>query len=177
MFILGILYIAFEKSILNQVKPDDKGLASAEPDGLSRAILGVQIGLIALAMFVTYSSVASLQAKAGLPLGTQVLGWVVLVASLVLPFAHGLQPNNHYLHRLAVIFLTFAPMFIILTISYEGLFYFAFSCTLISWVRMEHRVYRATLPRHIQQEIQNGSNPASELNPLAPAMALSLIHI
>jgi phosphatidylinositol glycan class N len=67
----------------------------------------------------------------------------VLVSSLVLPFAHSFSPNNHYLHRLVVIFLAFAPMFVILTISYEGLFYFAFSCTLITWVRLEHRIYRS----------------------------------
>lgn len=59
-----------------------------------------------------------------------------------MPFLHGLQPNNHYLHRLVVIFLTFSPVFIILTISYEGLFYFAFCATLITWVRLEHHIYK-----------------------------------
>lgn len=39
------------------------------------------------------------------------------------------------------VFLTFAPIFVILTISYEGLFYFAFCVTLVTWVRLEHRVY------------------------------------
>lgn len=43
MLILGVLYIAFEKSILQQVKPDGDGLASAQADGVSRAILGVQV--------------------------------------------------------------------------------------------------------------------------------------
>jgi phosphatidylinositol glycan class N len=40
-----------------------------------------------------------------------------------------------------VIFLQFAPAFIILTISYEGLFYFAFCLCLFSWMRLEHHVY------------------------------------
>lgn len=57
-----------------------------------------------------------------------------------MPFLHALQPRDHYLHRLAVIFLAFGPMFIILTISYEGLFYFAIAITLVSWVRLEHRI-------------------------------------
>lgn len=90
--------------------------------------------------------------------------------SLLLPFAHGLQPNNHYLHRLVVIFLALAPMFIILTISYEGLFYFALSCTLITWVRLEHRVYRYTLPAGVQSELPP-SDPVGDLNPVAPALA------
>lgn len=58
-----------------------------------------------------------------------------------MPFLHGLQPNNHYLHRLVIIFLTFSPFFIILTISYEGLFYFTFCATLVTWVRLEHHIY------------------------------------
>lgn len=64
------------------------------------------------------------------------------VTSLVLPFAHAICPRNHYLHRLAVIFLAFGPLFIILTISYEGLFYFAIAVTLVSWVRLEHRIHQ-----------------------------------
>lgn len=41
-----------------------------------------------------------------------------------------------------IIFLAFGPMFIILTISYEGLFYFAIAVTLVSWVRLEHRIHQ-----------------------------------
>ncbi|GAB7353141.1 hypothetical protein MBLNU459_g3676t1 [Dothideomycetes sp. NU459] len=173
MLLVGILYIAFEKSILIQAKPASKhGLASPKSDSLSRTLLGVQVGLVALAMLVTRSSVASLQAKTGLPLGTQILGWTVLVASLVLPFAHGLELNNHYLHRLVVIFLSLAPTFIILTISYEGLFYFTFSLTLITWVRLEHRIHRASTPAHLSPLSPTlSSNPTADLNPLVPAVA------
>ncbi|KAF2774528.1 PigN-domain-containing protein [Teratosphaeria nubilosa] len=142
ILILGVLYIALEKSLLAQTAPSNQGLASPRVDPLSRAILGVQVGLVALAMMVTRSSVASLQAKQGLPLGTQMVGWFTLIASLVVPFLHALSPQDHYLHRLAIIFLAFGPMFIILTISYEGLFYFAISVTLISWVRLEHRIHQ-----------------------------------
>src|SRR5215472_9451950 len=66
----------------------------------------------------------------------------VIVASFAVPFLHSLTLNNHYLHRLLVVFLTFSPIFIILTISYEGLFYFAFCITLLTWVRLEHQFHR-----------------------------------
>ncbi|KAL8941845.1 MAG: hypothetical protein Q9211_001653 [Gyalolechia sp. 1 TL-2023] len=138
---VGLLYLLFEKSILSASSSE---LSSPQADGLSRNILGAQIGLIVLAMIVTRSSISSLQVKQGLPVGNQVIGWLVLVASLTLPFLHSLQPNSHYLHRLIVIFLTFSPIFIILTISYEGLFYFVYCATLVTWVRLEHHIYTYT---------------------------------
>jgi phosphatidylinositol glycan class N len=83
-----------------------------------------------------------------------------------MPFAHRLQPNNNYLHRLMVIFLTFAPTFVILTISYEGLFYFGFSMTLITWVRLEHAVYVSTIASIPSTAKENGT-------PILPASLTS----
>lgn len=83
---------------------------------------------------------------------------ILEVTSLSIPFLHSLKPNNHYLHRLVIIFLTFSPIFIILTISYEGLFYLVFCATLVSWVRLEHHVY-------------NYNKTASVSPPPSPAMA------
>ncbi|KAI6824869.1 GPI ethanolamine phosphate transferase [Hortaea werneckii] len=168
IFTLGVLYIAFEKSLIASAAPSGSGLSAPKADGLSRSILGVQVGLVALAMIVTRSSVTSLQAKQGLPLGTQLVGWATLVASLVVPFFHALQPQDHYLHRLVVVFLAFGPLFVILTISYEGLFYFAIAITLLSWVRLEHRIYR-----HFSSATStDATKPSRELSsPLAPAMS------
>ncbi|KAL3418347.1 phosphatidylinositolglycan class N [Phlyctema vagabunda] len=146
MVAVGVLYLVFEKSLLAKSRLAGDSTSPAD-NALSRSLIGVQIGLIILAMFVTRSSVLSLQAKQGLPRGNQIVGWLVLVVSLIMPFLHRLQPNNHYLHRLMVIFLTFSPIFVILTISYEGLFYFAFSLTLITWVRLEHHIYVFMKPR------------------------------
>lgn len=138
MFFTGLLYLLFEGDILKRSKTH---ASDAVNNSGSRIIMGMQIGLVLLATIVTRSSAASLQAKQGLPLGNQVVGWSVLVASLLLPFFHRLYPNGHYIHRLMVLFLTFSPTFIILTISYEGLFYFVFCMTLITWVRLEHAIY------------------------------------
>jgi phosphatidylinositol glycan class N len=62
----------------------------------------------------------------------------------LVPQLHSLYPNSHYMHRLVVMFLQFAPTFIILTISYEGLFYLAFCLCLFSWMRLEHQIYLHT---------------------------------
>ena len=60
-----------------------------------------------------------------------------------------------------VIFLTFAPTFIILTISYEGLFYFAFSATLVTWVRLEHRIFVYSRRPDKKAVAMNGSDNLS----------------
>lgn len=67
-----------------------------------------------------------------------------LVSSLLMPLAYRLQPSTHYMHQLVVIFLTFAPTFVILTISYEGLFYVTYSIMLLIWVRLEYAAERFT---------------------------------
>ncbi|MCJ1415864.1 Glycosyl phosphatidyl inositol anchor synthesis [Xylographa parallela] len=110
----------------------------------------------------------SLQAKRGLPKGNQVMGWIILVASLAVPFLHVLQPNKHYLHRLVVIFLTFSPVFVILTISYEGLFYLVFCIFLVTWVRLEHHVHAFTTT-------QQASPPSPIIEPKSLGSALSSI--
>ncbi|OJJ95896.1 hypothetical protein ASPACDRAFT_81654 [Aspergillus aculeatus ATCC 16872] len=143
MFFSGLLYLLFEDTILGYDQDSGK-LPERRSSWGSRTILGMQLGKVLLAIIVTRSSAASLQAKQGLPFGNQVVGWVVLVASLLLPFVHRLAPNSHYMHRLMVLFLTFSPTFIILTISYEGLFYFVFCMTIMTWVRLEHAIYAYT---------------------------------
>ncbi|CAG8955326.1 hypothetical protein HYFRA_00011309 [Hymenoscyphus fraxineus] len=140
MALIGLLYLIFQKDILANSKLVTDSVAPAN-DLLSRTLIGIQVGLVLLTTVVTRSSATSLQAKAGLPIGNQIVGWAVIVLPLAMPFLHRLQPNNHYLHRLMIIFLTFSPTFVILTISYEGLFYLGFCAVLITWVRMEHSIY------------------------------------
>jgi phosphatidylinositol glycan class N len=159
--VVGVLYLIFEDAILGKSAPALSGADSKCVFSLSRTVMGIQLGLIPLAMIVTRSSVASLQAKQGLPLGTQVTGWLVLIASLTSPFLHILDPVSHYLHRLLVIFLAFAPSFILLTISYEGLFYVAFCGTLLTWLRLEQLIYKHT---NSQSPVSNGSPATSKTN-------------
>ncbi|SPO05063.1 probable protein MCD4, required for GPI anchor synthesis [Cephalotrichum gorgonifer] len=160
MVIIGLLFLAFEEVVQ---KPSEA--QRAQNLCVSRTVTGVQIGLIILAMVVTRSSALSLQAKQGLPRGNQVVGWIVLVVPLLMPFAYRLQPNNHYVHRLLVIFLTCAPTFVLLAISYEGLFYVAFSITLVAWVGLEHRIYversAAGTPTRLEMNRSGKANKAT----------------
>ncbi|KAK5213777.1 Glycosyl phosphatidyl inositol anchor synthesis [Exophiala xenobiotica] len=167
----GLAYLYYEHDIHTQSK---SRTADSQPNVISRMIMGLQLGIILLTIIVTRSSVASLQAKNGLPLGNQAVGWFVLLASIILPFVHRISPNKHYLHRLVIIFLTFSPTFILLTISYEGLFYFAFCFTLLAWVRLEHaiQVHDAFQPETATSPSANGvtitSTPSSQPANLYP---------
>ncbi|KAM5496863.1 Glycosyl phosphatidyl inositol anchor synthesis [Microsporum canis] len=157
MFGIGMLYLIFEESILSSSKV--KTSTGSTFNIGSRIVMGAQIGIILLSIIVTRSSIASLQARTGLPLGNQVTGWIAMISSFVLPVLHKFFPTGHYLHRLIVLFLTFAPTFIVLTISYEGLFYVVYFATLVSWVRLEHSIYRYTLPPKATPSISREATP------------------
>lgn len=101
-------------------------------------LLVVQVILVAAMTLVTNKSVLSLQNREGLPYDSQVGGWVIFVLSIVvLPFCHYLKPNSNYRVRMLLIYLTFAPAFIILTISFESFFYFLFTAYIAQWIEVE----------------------------------------
>jgi phosphatidylinositol glycan class N len=64
------------------------------------------------------------------------------------------------LHRFLILFLAFAPSFVILTISWEGLFYVAFFFTMLTWVRLEHLIYKHV--SEITQPISETVSPPKE---------------
>lgn len=77
MVIVGVVYLLFEDYILADFSSAMK-LPKAHHNHVTRALVGIQIGLTCLAMVITRSSALSLQSKQGLPLGNQVMGWIVL---------------------------------------------------------------------------------------------------
>lgn len=77
MVVVGVMYVLFEDFILSDFSSAIPKSALAKRP-ITRSLLGLQIGLIALSVLVTRSSALSLQAKQGLPRGNQVVGWLVL---------------------------------------------------------------------------------------------------
>ncbi|KAJ7606827.1 Phosphatidylinositolglycan class N-domain-containing protein [Roridomyces roridus] len=102
--------------------------------------------LIALSMLVTSSSVYHLQAKLGLPLLSQVSGWIVLITASLLPFVARVR-HKTIASKLLMYFLAFGPCFVILSISVEGLFYVAYSITLAAWIDVERALRGDSLDR------------------------------
>ena len=76
MVIVGVLYLVFEDFVLADFTWQSQH--SPPRNNVSRILVGIQIGLTALAIVVTRSSALSMQAKKGLPPGNQILGWIVL---------------------------------------------------------------------------------------------------
>ncbi|KAF8345663.1 Phosphatidylinositolglycan class N-domain-containing protein [Amanita rubescens] len=130
--------------------------------------LRVQMALIIMAMITTASSARNLQAKLGLPLHNQVIGWAVLVVSATLPFLH-LPMHRTISSRVLTYFLGFGPCFVILSISAEGMFYSAYSVTLVMWILVEGivRKYRqavsiGTLSPAVASSASTTSNSSSD---------------
>lgn len=104
----------------------------------TRNIIILQLGLIVTSIISTARAVESLQRKAGLPADAQIAGWINLVFSLIVPVVlHRQYPNHDYRVRYLVVYLTFAPTFLILTISFEALFYVLYSVMLFQWIGIE----------------------------------------
>ncbi|QRW26287.1 phosphatidylinositol glycan, class N protein [Rhizoctonia solani] len=106
-----------------------------------RGSVQAQMILVVAALVTTISSVRSLQNKEGLPILNQSAGWVILVLSVVLPIF--LPPSvSSPSSKLQQYFLAFGPLFVLLSISTEGLFYASFSLTLFLWVEVEARLHQ-----------------------------------
>ena len=147
MVILGLFYLKYGYRSLESLGYFvEKG-----SEQQSKGLLIVQILLIVLSMVITQSSVMKLRNKEGLPLLNQIMAWLTLIASITVPFLHTIIPHaHHFLHRLAIIFLAFSPTFVLLSISYEGLFYVTFYLTLVLWVQLEYE--------NVKSQIAPGKN-------------------
>lgn len=58
-----------------------------------------------------------------------------------MPTLDNSNEGQHFLCRLVVIYLSFSPVFILLSVSYEALFFFSFAMTMASWLFLEKELY------------------------------------
>jgi GPI ethanolamine phosphate transferase 1 len=104
----------------------------------TKRIIVFQILLVLLSIYSTLKAVVSLTNREGLPLDAQVIGWAVMGVSFIVPtILHCLNVNTNYRIRFLIIFLTMAPTFIILAISFEGYFYILYAMMIYEWIEME----------------------------------------
>ncbi|KAF9957992.1 Glycosyl phosphatidyl inositol anchor synthesis, partial [Mortierella alpina] len=134
----GVLAVLVVPGMTNGVGEQENSANTA------RSVMMFQTGLIALSTLIVNDTVKSLAAKEGLPLINQTVSWIILFTTASIPFVYGARSSQHYLLRMVIIYLSFAPIFILLSISYESIFYFFLSTTLLSWLMLERKIYSAS---------------------------------
>ncbi|XP_071959255.1 GPI ethanolamine phosphate transferase 1-like [Antedon mediterranea] len=93
----------------------------------------VQFVILCLAIFIVHSTSRNIQAKEGLPVINQVLSWMILLLSFVLP----LLTSDLIVERLFSIASAFVSVYLLMTTAHEGLFCLALCFTLFSWLLVE----------------------------------------
>ncbi|KAJ3120744.1 Glycosyl phosphatidyl inositol anchor synthesis [Physocladia obscura] len=104
-------------------------------------IILFQLLLIGVSIIVVNDTSARLKKKEGLPVFNQILSWLILFSCGIIPLIDLVKEGQHFLRRLLVIYLSFAPVFVLLSVSYETLFYFCFAQTLLGWLLMERQLF------------------------------------
>ncbi|PWZ02565.1 alkaline phosphatase-like protein [Testicularia cyperi] len=140
--------------------------------GRTLSTLRVQLCVLIATAVTTAISARSLQLKRGLPILTQVTAWVCLSVSFVFPFAYGFrrpllplppstdglsqkdkattvdslravgQPQNQ---RLAIVVFAFAPVFVLLSLRDEALFFGVYTLMLLVWAKLEGAMHEQQL--------------------------------
>eukprot|EP00898_Chlorokybus_atmophyticus_P000525 jgi/Chlat1/1473/Chrsp12S02018 len=96
-------------------------------------LLGLQLATVGVTTWLVYDTTRLRTQKQGLPLAHQLANWTVSFASMVLPAFS----SPYFVTRLTSVMLGFAPVYLMLSISYESLFYCALAATLMAWVLYE----------------------------------------
>ncbi|OZJ04522.1 hypothetical protein BZG36_02247 [Bifiguratus adelaidae] len=140
IIITGLIFISAGRKILYPV--NSKGLTVQDAALLRKSVILVasQLTMVLASGILVYDTVRRLAEKKGLPLPNQVLSWAIFGSSILVPFLYDAS-HDHYLKRLCVIFLGFAPTMILLSISYETLFYYSYCTTLVLWLVLERKLY------------------------------------
>lgn len=118
--------------------------AQVQATTTARYVMVFQTILIALSTIIVNSTVRSLAAHEGLPLLNQVVSWIILGITASIPFVYGARSSQHYLLRMVIIYLSFAPTFVLLSTAYEAIFYFFLASMLLSWLMLERKIYSAS---------------------------------
>ncbi|KAJ1559751.1 Glycosyl phosphatidyl inositol anchor synthesis, partial [Cladochytrium tenue] len=128
--------------LLPRYAPTHSLPGSASPRSRVPLVVLFQLLLVVLSTVVVNDTAARLAAKKGLPPLNQFAAWAILATTLAVPIADARAGSpRHHVRALVVVFLAFAPVFILLSLSYETIFYVCFAHTLFAWVVMERQIY------------------------------------
>ncbi|KAI8323994.1 PigN-domain-containing protein, partial [Martensiomyces pterosporus] len=126
--------------------PGVSGARARESIAFDKTVILAETLLVGIATFLGPVTSIETKNRGSLPRLHQFGCWAVLAVSSLLPFLQGSRLNRgardqHYLYRLVTIYLAFATPFVLLTISYESIFYFSYSAVLLLWLAIERALY------------------------------------
>ncbi|KAF8937481.1 Glycosyl phosphatidyl inositol anchor synthesis [Dissophora ornata] len=155
----GIVAVMVVPGVAASIDPQQQAIART-----AKSVMMLQTGLIALSTVIVNDTVKSLAAHEGLPFLNQMLSWIILFVTGSIPFVYGARSSQHYLLRMVIIYLSFAPIFILLSISYESIFYFFLSTTLLSWLMLERKIYSASEMQPLSDALLSEKRPSATTN-------------
>ena len=141
VFVSGVVSAGLLPRYASKYLPGGSRTAQKQPEASFSAIIVLQLGILLVSGYTLYTTTLSLEAKEGLPFINSLISWTVLGLCILIPALDGVSHSHHYMHRLTVIYLAFAPVYMLLTVSYEFMFYFCFSMTLLAWIQLERELY------------------------------------
>ncbi|XP_077410773.1 GPI ethanolamine phosphate transferase 1-like isoform X1 [Vanacampus margaritifer] len=93
----------------------------------------IQMLQMAVCSYVPYLTHSSLQQKQGLPLLSQIISWLTLASSIVVP----LMSSTRLFHRLLSVFLSLTATYFLLSNGAEALFPPVLSWLMFAWINIE----------------------------------------
>ncbi|KAI8968021.1 Phosphatidylinositolglycan class N-domain-containing protein [Mycotypha africana] len=132
--IIGIILGLFSIIRLNQKSRVNRRLL---------VIMSIQLIIIAFSIILVKSTSDSIHRREGLPPFNQIASWIVIGTSSLFPFVYRGKYDD-YMGRLLTICFAFAPLMVLLSISYEMLFYVSFCTTVLIWLEVERTLYKNT---------------------------------
>ncbi|KAJ1729090.1 Glycosyl phosphatidyl inositol anchor synthesis [Coemansia biformis] len=126
--------------------PGVSGARARQAVATDRLVILCQTLLVALATVLGPLTSKETEWRGYLPRAHQAACWAILVVATLVPLVHGAgrgraARDQHFLYRLVTIYLGFAAPFVLLTVSYESLFYLAYSVVLLLWLAIERALY------------------------------------
>ncbi|KAJ1649120.1 Glycosyl phosphatidyl inositol anchor synthesis [Dispira simplex] len=154
--------------------------ADVSSTGVSRFsvyLLATQFGLLIATGGLAWNTVGYLSTKQGLPLVNQALAWFLLLVSSTLPLLASLTSVQTHFHRLLTVYLALASPFLLLSISYEVLFYFCFGAVLFLALFLE-QCRETRLPRTVTIQVdQQMYHPLAQHDLFTSGLFLFLTNV
>uniref|UniRef100_A0A4W3IXS0 GPI ethanolamine phosphate transferase 1 n=1 Tax=Callorhinchus milii TaxID=7868 RepID=A0A4W3IXS0_CALMI len=125
------------------------GKMKALHTSIERRIFITQMLIIIMSIYVVKTTHASLARKQGLPVINQIISWMTLASSFLMP----VLSSTVFFHRLLSISLSLISTYLLLSTGYEALFPLVLCCLMFVWINLE------------QETVQiHGISPAQKLS-------------